>query len=38
MLNQIFVVIALSSCVVLFGYLAYWGWKDMKDHEPKKKN
>lgn len=35
MLSQIFVSLALLSCVALFGYFAYWGWKDMKDHEPK---
>ncbi len=35
MLNQLFVSLALLSGVALFGYLAYWGWKDMKEHEPK---
>jgi len=35
MLNQIFVGLAVLSVVLLFGYLALWSWKDMKDHESK---
>ncbi len=35
MLNQIFFGLALLSVILFFGYLAYWGWKDMKNHETK---
>ncbi len=35
MFNHIFAGISILTCVVFFGYLAYWGWKDMKEHEPK---
>lgn len=35
MLNQIFVGMAVLSIVALFVYMAWWSWKDVKDHEPK---
>lgn len=34
MLNQIIVFLAVLSCTSIFVYLAYWGWKEMKSHEP----
>ncbi len=35
MLNLLFAFLTGLTCVILFGYLAYAGWKDMKEHEPK---
>ncbi len=35
MFNHIIVFVTVACCVAVFGYLAYWGWKDVKDHEPK---
>lgn len=36
MINTIATIIAMTSCVALFAFLAVHGWKDMKSHEPKK--